>query len=227
MGFRGAALRRVSRGGESPDGRKVKSTIHWVSAKHAIPAEVRLYDHLFNKPNPDEVEDSQDFSVNINPNSLETLTTCRLEPSLANAAAGSRYQFERHGYFIADAKDSSANHLVFNRTVTLRDGTREIRGPARVTICLEPSDRVVVESAGGGGWGIPFQRSIMRLEEDLVRTKIAFLRQAPYLNGRRMGAFDYRRGPSEDNLPALAEKLGLLLGIGAQIRQPLTALMPP
>jgi len=110
----------ATRSGSGQEGKKVKGTIHWVSAAQAIPAEVRLYDYLFTKPNPDEVDDGQDFSVNINANSLETLKTCRLEPSLASAAAGSRYQFERHGYFCVD-KDSSANHLVFNRTVTLRD----------------------------------------------------------------------------------------------------------
>ncbi|MDZ7363916.1 MAG: glutamine--tRNA ligase/YqeY domain fusion protein [candidate division KSB1 bacterium] len=103
------------------EGKKVKGTIHWVSAAQAIPAEVRLYDYLFSKPNPDEVEDGQDFTVNLNPKSLETLTGCRLEPSLASAAPGQRYQFERHGYFCVDTKDSSAAHLVFNRTVTLRD----------------------------------------------------------------------------------------------------------
>jgi len=111
----------ATRSGSGQEGRKVKGTIHWVSAAQAIPAEVRLYDYLFTKPNPDEVEDSEDFTVNLNPNSLETLTACRLEPSLASAAPGQRYQFERHGYFCADTKDSSAKHLVFNRTATLRD----------------------------------------------------------------------------------------------------------
>ncbi len=111
----------ATRSGSGQEGRKVKGTIHWVSAAPAIPAEVRLYDYLFTKPNPDEVEDGQDFTVNLNPNSLETLTACRLEPSLASAAPGQRYQFERHGYFCAEAKDSSAKHLIFNRTATLRD----------------------------------------------------------------------------------------------------------
>lgn len=111
----------ATKSGTGQESKKVKGTIHWVSATHAVPAEVRLYDYLFTKPNPDDVAEGEDFSVNINPNSLETLRACRLEPSLASATAGSRYQFERHGYFIADAKDSSAHHLVFNRTVTLRD----------------------------------------------------------------------------------------------------------
>jgi glutaminyl-tRNA synthetase len=116
----------TTKSGSGQEGKKVKGTIHWVSAKHAIRAEVRLYDHLFNKPNPDDFAEGQDFAVNLNPNSLETLTACRLEPSLASAVAGHRYQFERHGYFIADAKDSAATQLVFNRTVTLRDSWAKI-----------------------------------------------------------------------------------------------------
>ena len=112
--------------GSGVEGKKVKGPIHWVSAAQAVPAEVRLYDHLFNKPNPDDFAEGQDFTVNLNPNSLETLLACRLEPSLTNAAPGNRFQFERHGYFIADAKDSSTAHLVFNRTVTLRDSWAKI-----------------------------------------------------------------------------------------------------
>ena len=116
----------TTKSGSGVEGKKVKGTIHWVSAAHAVPAEVRLYDHLFNKPNPDDFAEGQDFTVNLNPNSLETLLACRLEPSLVNAAPGNRFQFERHGYFIADAKDSSTAHLVFNRTVTLRDSWAKI-----------------------------------------------------------------------------------------------------
>jgi glutaminyl-tRNA synthetase len=110
----------ATKGGWSPDGRKVRGTLHWVSAEHAIEAEVRLYDYLFIKPNPEEVEEGRDFKSNINPNSLEVLHSCLIEPSVANAALGSRYQFERLGYFCLDP-DSSGNKLVFNRTVTLRD----------------------------------------------------------------------------------------------------------
>jgi glutaminyl-tRNA synthetase len=110
----------ATRGGSSPDGRKVKGTIHWVSAGHAIEAEIRLYDHLFSKPNPDDFPEGQDYKANLNPKSLEVLKSCRLEPSLANAAIGSRYQFERQGYFSVD-KDSTPGKLVFNRTVSLTD----------------------------------------------------------------------------------------------------------
>jgi glutaminyl-tRNA synthetase len=104
--------------GIAPDGRKVKATVHWVSAAHSLNAEARLYDSLFLKADP-EVEGA-DFKANLNPNSLEILRSCRVEPSLAGAAGGSRYQFERLGYFCVDP-DSSKGALVFNRTVTLRD----------------------------------------------------------------------------------------------------------
>ena len=111
----------ATRGGNAPDGRKVKSTLHWVSAAHALPAEVRLYDRLFTVENPNEERDGQDWKSFINPNSLEVLTGCQVEPSLAQAAPGARYQFERLGYFCVDLVDSQPGRLVFNRTVALRD----------------------------------------------------------------------------------------------------------
>ena len=110
----------ATRGGNAPDGRKVKSTIHWVSAAHAVDAEVRLYDNLFLKEDPNQTAEGEDFTSNLNPQSLEVLRGAKLEPSLAGAAAGSRYQFERMGYFCVDA-DSAAGRLVFNRTAGLRD----------------------------------------------------------------------------------------------------------
>jgi glutaminyl-tRNA synthetase len=116
----------ATRGGDSPDGRKVKSTLHWVSAEHALEAEVRLYDNLFNKEDPMDVEDGTDFMAYLNPNSLEILASCRVEPSLAGAPPGSRYQFERLGYFCVDP-DSSPEKLVFNRTVSLRDTWSKIQ----------------------------------------------------------------------------------------------------
>ena len=109
-----------TRGGFSPDGRQVKSTIHWVSAAHALEARVRLYDHLFTKPNPGEVE-GEDFRECINPNSLMVLDGCRLEPGLSAARPGDRVQFERQGYFFVDPVDSAPGTPVFNRTVALRD----------------------------------------------------------------------------------------------------------
>jgi glutaminyl-tRNA synthetase len=110
----------ATRGGNAPDGRKVKSTIHWVSAAHAIDAEVRLYDHLFARENPSDDSEGLDFTAHLNPNSLEILTSCKLEPALRGAEKGSRYKFERLGYFCADP-DSAPGRLVFNRTVALRD----------------------------------------------------------------------------------------------------------
>ncbi len=116
-----------TRGGFAP-GRKVDGTIHWVSAAHAIPAEVRLYDRLFNVPDPMAGKDGEYFTKFINPKSLEVLKSCQVEPGLKEAAPGSRYQFERMGYFCVDAEDSSPGNLVFNRTVTLRDSWAKIAG---------------------------------------------------------------------------------------------------
>ncbi len=110
----------ATRGGNSPDGRKVKSTIHWVSASHAIDAEVRLYDNLFTREDPDETDEGETFTANLNPHSLEVLAGAKLEPSLAGAQEGDRYQFERLGYFCVD-RDSTPGKPVFNRTVALRD----------------------------------------------------------------------------------------------------------
>jgi len=119
----------ASRGGNSPDGRKVKSTMHWVSAAHAISAEIRLYDKLFTKADPYDLEEGQDVLDNLNPNSLEILTGAKLEPSLANAKLEDRFQFERVGYFCLDP-DSSAGKLVFNRTLALKDSWAKIEKKA-------------------------------------------------------------------------------------------------
>jgi glutaminyl-tRNA synthetase len=116
----------ATRGGNAPpDGRKVKATIHWVSAAQAASGEVRLYDNLFLKEDPSQVEEGQDFTANLNPKSLEVLTGCMLEPTLANVEPGTRYQFERLGYFCVDA-DSAPGKPVFNRTVTLKDAWAKI-----------------------------------------------------------------------------------------------------
>jgi glutaminyl-tRNA synthetase len=113
-----------TRGGSTPDGRKIKGTIHWVSAPHSIEAEVRLYDRLFSVPNPA----GTDWKDTLNPGSVETLGSCRLEPGLAEAAPESRFQFERQGYFCVDAMDSKAGSPAFNRTVTLRDSWTKTSG---------------------------------------------------------------------------------------------------
>lgn len=110
-----------TKGGTSKDGRKVRGTSHWVSAKHAIDAEVRLYDNLFIKPNPGGDEENGDFKADFNPDSIEVLKSCKVEPGLKGAPQGSRYQFERLGYFCVDSVDSSGKNLIFNRTLSLRD----------------------------------------------------------------------------------------------------------
>jgi len=122
-----------SRGGWTKDERKVKGTLHWVSAAHSLKTEVRLYDHLFSKADPDNVEEGSDFKTFLNPNSLETLTSCRIEQSLKNAKPGSRYQFMRQGYFCVDSVDSSHDTLVFNRTATLRDTWAKIEKAQKKT----------------------------------------------------------------------------------------------
>ena len=114
-----------TRGGTPPDGRRVRGTLHWVSAEHALDAEVRLYDRLFSREKPDDVEQGQDFTASLNPDSLKILDNAKLEPSVAGAAPGTRYQFERQGYFIVDT-DASADKLVFNRTVSLKDAWARI-----------------------------------------------------------------------------------------------------
>ena len=117
----------ASRGGMSADGRRVQGTLHWVSAAHALDVEVRLYDHLFTKPNPDEVEEGSGFLVNMNPNSLEVLRGCKAETYLASVTPGSSYQFIRTGYYCLDGVDSTKDKLVFNRTVALRDTWAKIQ----------------------------------------------------------------------------------------------------
>ena len=115
----------ATRGGDAPDGRKVRGTLHWVSASHALQAECRLYDVLFNREDPDDVGEGEDLTASLNPRSLEVVSGCRIEPSLAGASPGSQYQFERLGYFCVDP-DSAEGALVFNRTVTLRDSWAKI-----------------------------------------------------------------------------------------------------
>jgi len=119
----------ASRGGNSPDGRKVKSTMHWVSAAHAISAEIRVYDKLFTKPDPGDFAEGSSVLDNLNPNSLEILTSAKLEPSLASARLEDRFQFERVGYFCIDP-DSTPGNLVFNRTLPLKDSWAKIEKKA-------------------------------------------------------------------------------------------------
>lgn len=120
----------ATRGGDSPDGRKVKGTLHWVSAEKSIPAEVRLYEHLFTKENPENVAEGEDFTVSLNPDSLKVITNARVEPSLGAAQRGDRFQFERLGYFCVDS-DSTAENLVVNRTVSLKDSWAKMQKKAK------------------------------------------------------------------------------------------------
>ncbi len=118
----------ATRGGDSPDGRKVKGTLHWVSAAHAVNAEVRVYDRLFMEPDPDSPKHEKDFKEFLNPDSLKVLTDCRLEPALGEAKVGNRIQFERHGYFCVDYDAEKEGRLIFNRTVGLRDSWAKQKG---------------------------------------------------------------------------------------------------
>ena len=122
----------ATQGGSAPDGRKVKATLHWVSARHAIDAEVRLFEHLFTKENPMDVDEGKDFTDYINPRSLEILTGCKLEPTIGNSQPVDRYQFERMGYFCVDSKYSQPGKPVFNRTVTLKDTWARIQKTGQV-----------------------------------------------------------------------------------------------
>jgi glutaminyl-tRNA synthetase len=117
----------ATRGGDAPDGRRVQGTIHWVSARHALDCEVRLYDKLFTVPDPDAAaDDDQDIAAFLNPESLVVVPNAKIEPSVGRDPVGTRYQFERTGYFISDPVDSTAERLVFNRTVTLRDSWAKV-----------------------------------------------------------------------------------------------------
>jgi len=111
----------ATRGGDSPDRRKVKATLHWVSAAHSVPVEVRMYDKLFSVPDATAEKEGEDYRKYLNPASLQAVTSCRAEPGLAAARPGNRYQFERQGYFCVDTRDSAPGKPVFNLTVTLRD----------------------------------------------------------------------------------------------------------
>jgi glutaminyl-tRNA synthetase len=115
----------ATRGGDAPDGRRVKATLHWVSAQHAIEAEVRQYDRLFATPDPMDVSEGADFTANLTPDSLQ-ISTCQIEPSVQEAAPGTRFQFERKGYYCVDP-DSTPEHLVFNQTISLRDSWAKIQ----------------------------------------------------------------------------------------------------
>jgi len=138
-----------TKGGDAPDGRKVKATLHWVSAPHSIAAEVRVYDHLLSKAEPSEEEGGADFKTLLNRRSLEVLKGCRLEPGLSKAAPGSRFQFERLGYFSVDSEDSTPEHPVFNRTVTLKDEWTKIQKTQEKEPAKLKSPKAIPEISAG------------------------------------------------------------------------------
>jgi glutaminyl-tRNA synthetase len=138
----------ATKGGTAPDGRKVKGTIHWVSAPHAVDAEVRLYDRLFLKENPEECDEGKDFTSNLNPDSLTVLKGCKLEPSLADATVGTTYQFERLGYFCPDNRDFADGSVVFNRAVPLRDTWAKIAQKAEPKPKKQAAEKKVEEPEG-------------------------------------------------------------------------------
>ncbi len=138
-----------TKGGSTPDGRKVKGTIHWVSASHSLPAEVRLYDRLFTVPDPENVEEGEDFTVHLNHGSLTVLDDCRVESSIASDPRDITYQFERTGYFVHDAVDSTPDHLVFNRTVTLRDSWAKARKATETGAAERESSHKETTETGG------------------------------------------------------------------------------
>ena len=209
-----------TRGGSTPDGRKVKGTIHWVSASHSVPAEVRLYDRLFSVPDPENVEDGEDFTVHLNPESLTVLADSRVEQSVASDATDTTYQFERTGYFVQDAVDSRPNHLVFNRIVTLRDSwvkalTAAAKGAASVT--AEPAPSQPEDGASrvhAGHEGI----EVHGRESEGTKPPVAGPRPEDPKAASRYDGLRGKHGLAESEASVLAQDLGLfaLFGEGSK-----------
>src|SRR5512136_2571731 len=174
-----------TRGGDTPDGRKVRATLHWVSAPHSIAAEVRLYDHLLSKADPSDEGEGQNLKSFLNPLSLEVLKGCRLEPGLKEAVSGSRFQFERLGYFCMDSRDSTSEHMVFNRTVTLKDEWTKIqKTEAKEPVQAEPSKAVpAVSSAGKREDLIPVGPEITIDDFSKLDLRVAVVREASLVPG--------------------------------------------
>jgi len=167
----------ATRGGDVPDGRKVKGTIHWVCADHSIEAEVRLYDRLFTVENPGGDKEGPDFKAYLNPDSLKILSFCRVESSFKDARPGEKFQFERLGYFCADSKDSSGGHLVFNRTVTLRDSW------AKIEKSLSPQAKPRAKSAKEPKTHKPQAREITIEDFSKPDLRVGIIRQASVVEG--------------------------------------------
>jgi glutaminyl-tRNA synthetase len=174
-----------TKGGDAPDGRKVRATLHWVSAPHSIAAEVRLYDHLLSKADPSDEGEGQNFKAFLNPLSLEVLKGCRLEPGLKEAMSGSRFQFERLGYFCVDSRDSTSELMVFNRTVTLKDEWTKIqKTEAKEPVQAEPSKVVPAVSAAGKREGlVPIGPEITIDDFSKLDLRVALVREASLVPG--------------------------------------------
>jgi glutaminyl-tRNA synthetase len=182
----------TTKGGDAPDGRKVRATLHWVSAPHSIEAEVRLYDHLFTVANPADEKEGADFKTYLNPNSLETLKLCRLEPSLASAQPGSQYQFERLGYFCVDTNDSSEGALVFNRTASLRDTWAKIekaqtavKGPVEAQKAGEVKRDLDASSLDGRSDIEPIGEEITIDDFSKLDLRVGIIREAELVKGSK------------------------------------------
>jgi methionine--tRNA ligase beta chain len=174
-----------TKGGDAPDGRKVRATLHWVSAPHSIKAEVRMYDHLLSKAEPGDEGAAQDFKAFLNPLSLEVLKNCRLEPGLSKAEPGARFQFERLGYFCADSGDSTPEHPVFNRTVTLKDEWAKIqktqeKEPAKME---SPKPNSEMSPAGPRAEFVPLKPEITIDEFSKMDLRVAVVREATLVAG--------------------------------------------
>jgi len=174
-----------TKGGDAPDGRKVRATLHWVSAPHSIAAEVRLYDHLLSNADPSDEGEGQDFKAFLNSLSLEVLKGCRLEPGLKEAVSGSRFQFERLGYFCVDSRDSTSELMVFNRTVTLKDEWTKIqKTEAKEPVQAEPSKAVPAVSAAGKREGlVPIGPEITIDDFSKLDLRVALVREASLVPG--------------------------------------------
>jgi len=174
-----------TRGGDSPDGRKVGATLHWVSAAHSLQAEVRLYDQLFTVQSP-TIDEETDFKAHLNPNSLETLTDCRVEPGLKAAPPGSRYQFERLGYFCVDTGDSSPERLIFNRTVTLRDTWAKIQKAGEASSGKAHEEAKGREAMHAGRHAIePIGEEISIEDFSMIDLRVGIIREASALEGTK------------------------------------------
>lgn len=180
-----------TKGGDALDGRKVRATLHWVSAYHALEVEVRLYDHLFTTANPAAEEEGKDAIDYLNPNSLEALPRCYVEPSLEGARPGSRYQFERLGYFCVDAPNSTSDHLVFNRTVTLRDTWAKIQKKGMEKTEKEKSSEKP-QATVSGGEALPKRKDFQPIGDEItiddfskVDLRVGVVRDAGQVEGAR------------------------------------------